>query len=162
MALWWSKARRTGGQQQETPPPRRRWLGGFLRSQPRWLRVFLLSAGVLTLLVAPGLGITALWAFAIPPPSLPPLSPLENLQPVQGSKIYDDNDELITELHVERRIFVPLAQIPTSLRDAIIATEDRRFYTHWGIDPIGIARAVVQNYRRGRIVEGGSTITQQL
>jgi penicillin-binding protein 1A len=52
--------------------------------------------------------------------------------------------------------------VPKSLRDAIIATEDRRFYSHWGIDPIGIARAVVQNYRRGRIVEGGSTITQQL
>ena len=57
---------------------------------------------------------------------------------------------------------MPLAQIPQTLRDAIIATEDRRFYYHWGIDPIGIARAVVQNYRRGRIVEGGSTITQQL
>src|SRR5947199_373436 len=68
----------------------------------------------------------------------------------------------MTELHVERRIFVPLAQIPPALRDAIIATEDRRFYSHWGVDPIGIARAVVQNYRRGRIVEGGSTITQQL
>src|SRR3989475_2928680 len=68
----------------------------------------------------------------------------------------------MTELHVERRILVPLAQIPQSLRDAILATEDRRFYSHWGIDPIGVARAVIQNYRRGRIVEGGSTITQQL
>src|SRR5204863_9355537 len=67
-----------------------------------------------------------------------------------------------TELHVERRIFVPLAHVPQSLRDAVIATEDKRFYYHWGIDPIGIARAVAQNYRRGRIVEGGSTITQQL
>jgi len=162
MALWWSKARRRGGQQQETPPSRRRWLGDFLHSQPRWLRIFLLSAGVVTLLVATGVGVTALWAFAILPRSLPPVSALETFQPVQGSKIYDDNDELITELHVERRIFVPLGQIPTSLRDAIIATEDRRFYSHWGIDPIGIARAVVQNYRRGRIVEGGSTITQQL
>ena len=44
----------------------------------------------------------------------------------------------------------------------MLAVEDRRFYSHWGIDPIGIARAIVQNYRRGRIVEGGSTITQQL
>src|SRR5207249_4442385 len=61
-----------------------------------------------------------------------------------------------------RRLLVPLTQIPQSLRDAILATEDRRFYSHWGIDPIGVARAVIQNYRRGRIVEGGSTITQQL
>src|SRR5439155_92489 len=63
---------------------------------------------------------------------------------------------------VERRIFVPLAHTPQTLRDAIIATEDRRFYSHFGVDPIGVARAIYQNYRRGRIVEGGSTITQQL
>src|SRR5262249_15933872 len=89
-------------------------------------------------------------------------SALESFQPILGTKIYDDNDELLTELHVERRIFVPLGQIPKTLKDAILATEDRRFYSHWGIDPLGIARAVYQNYRRGRIVEGGSTITQQL
>src|SRR5258705_94773 len=53
-------------------------------------------------------------------------------------------------------------QVPQSLRDAILGTEDRSFYSHWGIDPIGVARAILQNYRRGRIVEGGSTITQQL
>src|SRR5262245_18141692 len=162
MAFWWSKARRGGGQPQEPSPPRRRWLGGFLASQPRWLRIFLLSVGVATVLVTTALGVAVLWALAVLPRSLPAVSALESFQPVQGSKIYDDNDELITELHVERRIFVPLAQIPKSLRDAIIATEDRRFYSHWGIDPIGIARAVVQNYRRGRVVEGGSTITQQI
>ena len=162
MAFWWSKARRGGGQTQQPSPPRRPWLGGFLASQPRWLRIFLLSVGVMTLLVMTTLGVAVLWAFAILPRSLPAVSALESFQPVEGSKVYDDNDELITELHVERRIFVPLTQIPKSLRDAIIATEDRRFYSHWGIDPIGIARAVVQNYRRGRVVEGGSTITQQL
>jgi penicillin-binding protein 1A len=118
--------------------------------------------GVLTLLVVSGAGVAALWAFTILPRSLPSVTALETLQPLLGSKLYDDNDEVITELHVERRFFVPLAQIPQSLRDAVIATEDRRFYSHWGVDPIGIARAVVQNYRRGRIVEGGSTITQQL
>ena len=96
------------------------------------------------------------------PTGLPSVSALETFQPLIGTKIYDDNDELVTELHVERRMFVPLARIPQSLRDAVIATEDRRFYHHWGVDPIGIARAIYQNYRRGRIVEGGSTITQQL
>jgi penicillin-binding protein 1A len=128
----------------------------------RWVRRSLIGLGVVTLLVGSGIGVAALWAFAILPRSLPPVTALETFQPIQGSKIYDDNDELLTELHVERRIFVPLAQIPKSLKDAIIATEDRRFYSHWGIDPIGIARAVYQNYRRGRLVEGGSTITQQL
>ena len=104
----------------------------------------------------------ALWVFTI----LPRLAALgrraREFDPSEGSKVYDDNDELITEFHVERRIFVPLAQMPKALREAIIATEDARFYSHYGVDPMGIARAVYQNFRRGRIVEGGSTITQQL
>ena len=128
----------------------------------RWFRRVLVGIGGLTLLVLLVVGAAALYAFTILPRSLPSVTALETLQPIQGTKIYDDNDEPVTELHVERRILVPLAQIPQSLRDAILATEDRRFYSHWGIDPIGVARAVVQNYRRGRIVEGGSTITQQL
>src|SRR5919201_930718 len=143
---------RGDGGPEASPNPRRR----------RWLRRILVGVGVLTVLLVAALGATVLWAFAILPRSLPAVSALETFQPVIGTKLYDDNDELITELHVERRIFMPLAQIPKSLRDAIIATEDRRFYSHFGIDPIGVARAIVQNYRRGRIVEGGSTITQQL
>jgi penicillin-binding protein 1A len=140
-------------------PPAPRPTRSFAR---RWLRRTLIVVGVLALLGGSAVGVAALWAFTILPRSLPSVTALETLQPIQGTKVYDDNDEVLTELHVERRIFVPLAQIPQPLRDAIIATEDRRFYSHWGVDPIGIARAVVQNYRRGRIVEGGSTITQQL
>ncbi len=139
----------------EGEPASRGWL-------QRWVWRALIGFGVVTLLVGGGVGVAALWAFAILPRSLPPVSALETFQPIQGTKIYDDNDELLTEFHVERRIFMPLGQIPKSLRNAILATEDRRFYSHWGIDPVGIARAVFQNYRRGRIVEGGSTITQQL
>ena len=137
-----------------------RWLPSL--SGHRWLRMLLIVVGLVSLLVVSGVAVAALWAFTILPRSLPSVTALETFQPLQGSKIYDDNDELLTELHVERRIFVPLAHMPQSLRDAVIATEDRRFYRHWGIDPIGIARAVFSNYRRGRIVEGGSTITQQL
>jgi penicillin-binding protein 1A len=121
-----------------------------------------MAAGIVSLLFGAGVAVAALWAFTILPRTLPSVTALETFQPLIGTKIYDDNDELITELHVERRIFVPLAHVPQALRDAVIATEDKRFYYHWGIDPIGIARAIAQNYRRGRIVEGGSTITQQL
>jgi len=135
---------------------------GTPAARRRWLRPLLIVVGVVTLLIAAGGGVAALWAFTVLPRSLPNVAALETFQPMQGAKIYDDNDELITEFHVERRIFVPLAQIPRALRDAVLATEDRRFYQHWGLDPIGIARAVYQNYRRGRVVEGGSTITQQL
>src|SRR5438105_13962930 len=109
----------------------------------RWRRIVLMVVGLGTLILASAAGVAALWAFTILPRSLPSVTALETLQPIQGSRIYDDNDELLSELHVERRIFVPLAQIPLTLRDAIIATEDRRFYSHWGLDPIGIARAIV-------------------
>src|SRR3989304_2009972 len=118
----------------------------------RWLRQLVAVGGV---------GFP-LWAFTVLPRSLPSVTALETLQPLLGSKVYDDNDELFTEFHVERRIFIPLTQIPKPLRDAILAVEDARFYSHWGGDPMGIARAIYQNFRRGRIVEGGSTITQQL
>ena len=122
----------------------------------------MLALLILFVLGSLGVGLAALWVFTILPRSLPPVTALENFDPVQGSKIFDDSDELITEFHVERRIFVPLAQIPQALKEAIIATEDARFYSHFGVDPMGIARAVYQNFRHGRIVEGGSTITQQL
>lgn len=133
-----------------------------VKRRQRWLRGVLIGVGLLTIFALTLIGVGALWALTILPKSLPSVTALENFQPLKGSKIYDENDELITELHVERRIFVPLSQVPRSLQDAVIATEDRRFYYHWGVDPIGIGRAIVQNYRRGRIVEGGSTITQQL
>ncbi len=61
----------------------------------------------------------------------------------------------------EDRIVLPLAEFPPVLRDAVIASEDRRFYDHHGLDPIRIAGAALQNVRSGGVVEGGSTITQQ-
>ncbi|MFN4275323.1 MAG: transglycosylase domain-containing protein [Ferrovibrio sp.] len=55
-----------------------------------------------------------------------------------------------------------LKDLPPHLPQALIATEDRRFYSHFGIDPIGLARATLANLRAGRVVQGGSTLTQQL
>jgi penicillin-binding protein 1A len=57
---------------------------------------------------------------------------------------------------------VALKALPKVLIDALIATEDRRFYSHYGIDPLGLARAMAANVRAGRLVQGGSTLTQQL
>lgn len=62
----------------------------------------------------------------------------------------------------EDRLPVRLSDIPQPLIDAVIAVEDQRFFTHWGVDPIGIGRALVANIRAGEIVQGGSTLTQQL
>ncbi|MEM7730273.1 MAG: PBP1A family penicillin-binding protein [Pseudomonadota bacterium] len=57
---------------------------------------------------------------------------------------------------------MPIAAVPHHVRKAVLATEDRRFHAHAGIDPYGLARAVRANWRAGRVVEGGSTLTQQL
>jgi penicillin-binding protein 1A len=128
----------------------------------RWIRWVGMAVLVVALVTGLGVAASAFWVLTILPGSLPSVTQLERFDASEGTKVYDDNDELITEFHVERRIFVPLAQIPKTLRDAVLATEDARFYSHYGVDPMGIARAIYQNFRRGRIVEGGSTITQQL
>ncbi|HEY5190886.1 MAG TPA: transglycosylase domain-containing protein, partial [Candidatus Deferrimicrobium sp.] len=63
---------------------------------------------------------------------------------------------------MEARRIVPLTAIPPSLQQAVLAAEDSRFYSHHGIDAVGIARALVRNLRERRFAQGGSTITQQL
>ena len=72
-------------------------------------------------------GVSAFWVLTILPRSLPSVTQLESFEPSVGSKIYDENDEQITEFHVERRIFVTLALMPRTLKEAVIATEDARF-----------------------------------
>src|SRR3972149_9757424 len=138
------------------PPPRR--AKPSPRTRRPWLRRLLLAGGVLLFLTTLGVGVASIWAFTVLPRSLPSVSALESFEPSRGTKVFDENDELVTEFHVERRIFTPPPQIPKALKDAIIATEDTRFYSHYGVDPMGVARAIYQNFRHGRIVEGGSTI----
>jgi penicillin-binding protein 1A len=58
--------------------------------------------------------------------------------------------------------YAPIDTLPQHLLDALVATEDRRFYEHWGVDPVGLARAAFANLRVGRFAQGGSTLTQQL
>ncbi len=82
--------------------------------------------------------------------------------PSQATRIYGQDGELIASLFRENRQLVPLAEIPPVMRQAVLAIEDERFYNHRGVDPRGIARALWRNLREGELVEGGSTITQQL
>lgn len=91
------------------------------------------------------------------------LPDVENVKPAASSQIYDVHGNLITTVHAtENRLPVPLSQVPKNLQNAFIATEDARFYSHHGIDPVGILRAVAVNIVRSGVSEGGSTITQQL
>jgi penicillin-binding protein 1A len=78
------------------------------------------------------------------------------------SKVYDRNGQLIGNLFSHRKIWVPSDKISPYLKKAVVVTEDARFYRHFGLDPIGIARAVYQTIIPGGLRQGGSTITQQL
>ena len=93
---------------------------------------------------------------------LPDVRALKDYQPNIITKVYSDQDELIAEFFVEKRILVPLDNIPLRLKQATLAVEDSSFYYHFGIDPKAIIRASIANFRAGRVVEGASTITQQL
>ena len=76
--------------------------------------------------------------------------------------LYDINGEVLDELNFKKNMsWTPLEDIPQFLQDAVVSVEDKRFYTHAGIDPIRITKALAQNIAHGHIVEGGSTITQQ-
>jgi penicillin-binding protein 1A len=114
---------------------------------------------LLALLAVAGVAVAA---YVYWPTDLPPVKALEEYTPSVGSRIYAEDDAFLTEFQAEKRIFVPLQQIPPALRNAIIAVEDSRFYSHFGVDVRGVLRAAYANFRHGRVVEGGSTITQQL
>lgn len=93
---------------------------------------------------------------------LPEVQTLEEYKPSITSRVYSDNNRLLAEFFVENRTPVALDNVPEHLIQALIATEDARFYRHRGMDLRGIARAMYRNIRAGKIVEGGSTLTQQL
>jgi len=93
---------------------------------------------------------------------LPNISRL-SYNPEQSSQIFDYEGELITNVYAfENRIYTPLNKISDIAKKAVIAEEDERFYQHGALDYKGIARAFYTNLKYKRIVEGGSTITQQL
>ncbi|MCF8026355.1 MAG: penicillin-binding protein 1A [Desulfobacteraceae bacterium] len=93
---------------------------------------------------------------------LPEIKKLADYQPPVVSTFYSDDGRKIAEFYKERRIVIPLSQMPEHLVNAFIATEDARFYEHEGIDFYSIVRAFFKNLEAGSIVQGGSTITQQV
>lgn len=93
---------------------------------------------------------------------LPSLDALGTYAPSQATRIYSDDNNVIGEFYIEKRVYVPISQMPKHLVQAILAVEDSRFYEHQGFDTIRIVRAAMTNLESGRIRQGASTITQQL
>jgi penicillin-binding protein 1A len=105
---------------------------------------------------------SALGVFLTLTHDLPRIQALEDFRPSSVTKLFSVEGDIIGEFFVEKRVPVALDEVPVHLRQAVIATEDRRFYEHAGLDWRGIARAIVKDIRAGSFKEGGSTITQQL
>ncbi|MDL1964186.1 MAG: PBP1A family penicillin-binding protein [Deltaproteobacteria bacterium] len=93
---------------------------------------------------------------------LPKISSLTDYRPSLITTVYSDDNRKIAEFYKERRIILPMSEMPKMLIDAFIAAEDARFFKHKGIDISSIIRAYLKNIEAGTIVQGGSTITQQV
>jgi len=124
----------------------------------RWVVRLLVGAACLVFLAVAGVGGMLLYFSS----SLPKFDSLEDYRPPQVTRMIDRNGRVVAELFNERRTVVPLDRIPKHVRQAFLAAEDADFYHHPGLDFTGMLRALWRNLVAGRVVQGGSTITQQV
>lgn len=133
----------------------RREKRGFFKSFILWS--FLL--GFILVICGAGAGLVLYYSIS---KDLPKITSLADYHPSIITTVYADDNRKIAEFFKERRIVIPLRDMPRTLIDAFVAAEDSRFYKHKGIDFISIIRAFFKNLEAGTIVQGGSTITQQV
>jgi penicillin-binding protein 1A len=119
---------------------------------------FLLILIVIVVLVTAGGSVV----YYILTADLPGILTLKDYRPSIASRVYDDNNELIDEFFLEDRKIVKISEVPQIVPHAFVAAEDSRFYQHQGFDMQSISRAFFKNFEAGRIVQGASTITQQV
>jgi penicillin-binding protein 1A len=93
---------------------------------------------------------------------VPDIDEIKDYTPVQGTKVYADDDTFLGEFRIEKGEYIALSRMPQHLIQAVVSVEDSRFWDHKGIDFIAIMRAITRDVQVGRFKEGGSTITQQL
>ena len=122
----------------------------------RWRSLSLLAAA----LVAIGTG--DLWLYTCGFDGCPSAQTIRRYTPPEGSRVLDRSGRLLGRLSYIRRVNVPLSRVPRTVRQAFVATEDRRFYRHNGLDWHALARAAVRNLRSRSVREGFSTITMQV
>lgn len=131
----------------------------------RFLLRFLLIVfvlGIFGAVAAAGVGIYGLWHYGR---DLPDYNQLADYEPPTVTRLHAGDGRLIAEYAKERRVFVPVSAIPRRVKQAFIAAEDQNFYSHYGVDFVALARAVVtnvMNYAQGRRPVGASTVTQQV
>ncbi|MGD0277212.1 MAG: transglycosylase domain-containing protein, partial [Syntrophales bacterium] len=116
--------------------------------------------GVIFLVVAIVMGSTVIYFFLLS--ELPSIAVLKDYRPSIATRVYADNNELIDEFFLEDRKLIRIQDVPKVVIQAFVAAEDARFFEHGGLDFQGISRAFFKNIEAGHIVQGGSTITQQV
>ena len=119
-------------------------------------RVVVLGAPSLLALVA---GVVALAVFSS---SLPSLEQLENIEPRLVTRLYDKNGDLAREFFVEKRIWTSIDSIPEIVPKAVMASEDRDFYDHWGVNLSALPGTILGKLAKGGRLRGASTLSQQL
>jgi penicillin-binding protein 1A len=124
----------------------------------RWTKIFLIAIGISVTMVI----IFILSSYFYFTHDLPSVQTLRNYKPPIITTFYSEDGEVIAEFSLEKREVVPLERIPPHLIQAFVAGEDARFYQHKGLDYAAIMRALFRNIFSGEIVQGGSTITQQV
>lgn len=124
----------------------------------QWWHYAIIAAGGLLAAMVTVVGLAAALIY----PSLPSLETLTDYRPKMPLRVYSEEGGLLAEFGEERRSVVHLHEVPMTLRQAILAAEDDRFYQHGGIDTMGVLRAAVSNVVSGGVKEGASTITMQV
>ncbi|HEX6533213.1 MAG TPA: PBP1A family penicillin-binding protein [Gemmatimonadaceae bacterium] len=156
----------------DEPRPRQRlgtlrdWMRARLRADPRiparlWMRRRWRSLLVMAVAVV-GIATFDAWLATCAFGGCPSAADIRRYRPMEGSRVLDRSGHLIGRLTHVRRVNVPLARVPLHVRQAFIATEDRRFYQHNGLDWRAVVRAAVRNVAALGVREGFSTITMQV
>jgi penicillin-binding protein 1A len=146
-------AENPAGESGKTSPPPRRPIHWVLRAL-LWM-VGMALAGVLSVLIVVGVALSVAY------PNLPDISDLLDYRPKLPLRVYSTDGVLIGEFGEERRKLTPINEIPKAMKDAVLAIEDARFYSHSGVDYKGLVRAALANLGRAKS-QGASTITMQV
>ena len=134
------------------------------KSLPAWVRWLLklsLWGGGLLLAVVAGIVLFVAVALAVAYPNLPDISDLSDYRPKLPLRVYTADGVMIGEFGEERRNLTPINEIPQVMKDAVLAIEDARFFSHGGVDYLGVIRAGFANMGRAKS-QGASTITMQV
>ena len=149
-----------GNPRQKTPKAKKKggWLGRAMGCMGSLGMIGLVGIGA-TAVVGGGAAAAGYYHYS---QDLPTVAALQAYQPPTVTLVKDKDGKILGEIYEERRYVVPLEEIPKHVQDAFVSAEDGNFWTHGGIDYLGIARAMYTNVKEGRMAQGASTITQQV